>query len=472
MPKRRVNLLLTIFFTILIISCTTNNNPIDNITMTSDLVWLGEVEAERMVKIKTELNFSDSIDSAYEVFKIVLEKKGKIKYIDEKEGVIRANYTNSFSKDNPKINLQLTPLTNSFVKVFIEIICIDDPLTPTKKKEKILNDFCNDLDLVLLEREENLTLETNNYVNFIINTTSNDADERYDNIYKILNDLNQILRSKGNMNSHYYETFMKTNNLLTMDLIKITEDNENDNAIFGGAEFEVNWDTGNNVIKVGHNLIDLYSTHPSLVYSILIHEMKHAVDYHFDKEAFRNQEIDPYEKIMYEMDASFVEAEFITDIVINNYSITEFEKLVYESNIEDGLRMFSILALQCDIQIVYGLYDAREEYHQNGDKRVLDENLGDIGTQILDYFRQNSSDEEFNYYSNISLSTFYTYSKILFMQIEGSRDEIKTWDYIFQEYPSFSKSFLAIQDLVLENSDYVEETNKEIQESFEESLNL
>jgi hypothetical protein len=91
---------------------------------------------------------------------------------------------------------------------------------------------------------------------------------------------------------------------------------DSDSTVYGGAWFSVRPESGEYWIAVGRGLIDIHHRHPSLVYAVITHELRHARDYLLDPDNFLEHNDDPIDKHLFERAAAYIEGLFIDEVLI------------------------------------------------------------------------------------------------------------------------------------------------------------
>lgn len=129
--------------------------------------------------------------------------------------------------------------------------------------------------------------------------------------------------------------------------------------IYEGAYFGYRKQGSDPHIAFSPYIVDLYETHPSIVYAIIMHESKHADSFFHNRKYYLSVEGNPIEEYMFELDSYHIEAMFIRDYVMTNkkFKPTKFENFLATSFIENNLRRFSYGALGTDAQLTYYLND-------------------------------------------------------------------------------------------------------------------
>jgi hypothetical protein len=305
----------------------------------------------------------------------------------------------------------------------------------------------------------------------IVRTNDQIENEYLKKLEKIINSYEALIKSSGNKNSHYYKAYEHYLSILKNNQSTFSLDMNNENTIYSGASFNVNWETGNNKVSIGYRLIDIYNDFPSLVYSILTHEIWHAYDYHINNESFKSSKSDPFEQVLYEMDAIYVEAQFISDVVIDNYKTSKFEDYLYSTFINNQLDMFSIVNTKIDIAVIHKLYNAKHDFYIDKNMSKLDEVLGAESVRLVDNYHNRNENDLFNeYISLVSIDTYQKFSTILFKQIEGSINPNQTWDEIISKYPKYGSTIFIIQDILENNMQKIEDMNSKYKEMFMSEL--
>lgn len=290
---------------------------------------------------------------------------------------------------------------------------------------------------------------------------------------RLLNQYEKFMLNNGNKNSDYYKAFELFTEKLKSNDTHFSLDINNQNLINGGAKFEITDNNNSYFISVGYKLVDIYDFYPTLIYSILTHEIWHAYAYITNPQGFLIQETDPFERLLYEFDAIYYEAQFIYDSVINSdFILTNFEEylhLCYSENVMDD---FISAQLKIDYFSLNSLYQLRNEYYEQRNKERLDIGLREFGENLLKYYQESltENNEWFTYKILVALKTYYNYTIILFKQTEGNENPEQTWEEIYEIYDGYFSVYTKISEVLENKEDYITEQHTKYLDHFNQDL--
>ncbi len=289
----------------------------------------------------------------------------------------------------------------------------------------------------------------------------------------LLNQYEVFMTDNGNKESDYYKAFILFKEKLDASETTFSLDISNSNLIDGGARFRISEELNEYYISIGYKLVDIFDFYPTLIFSILTHEIWHAYAYVTNPEGFLMHDSDPFEKQLYEFDAIINEAIFIDETLINsNFILTDFENYLRSCYVEKKITDFISPTLKVDYYTINDLYDIRNEYYIDMDKVKLDTSLGKIGANLLKYYNESLTTEDpwFTYKILIGLKTYYDYSIVLFKQTEGNENSEQTWDDIFKNYPEFNNFYSQISTIIDKSDNYIDERHSEYINHFNKNL--
>jgi hypothetical protein len=194
------------------------------------------------------------------------------------------------------------------------------------------------------------------------------------------------------------------------ELLLLMTDEKPNNALFGACfSFSLDNPSQKPVISLDKYLLALYPRQKSLVFSLLIHELQHAYNYFMNHEAFITTYDNLLENYFYEMDAYHVEALLIRDVLIpENFTLTDFEKLLISSFNNDNLDYFSFVFINLDMRLVYYLHNVTLN-KQSAEQNI--EELIRVGNELIDFFEFPEHDSKWNQF--VSLIPMHTYCRFI-----------------------------------------------------------
>jgi hypothetical protein len=157
-------------------------------------------------------------------------------------------------------------------------------------------------------------------------------------------------------------------------------------SIFGGSALSITED-GTRVIELSSFLMKLYSSQPSIVLSIVMHEFRHTFDSFKNYHTFVTGERNALEKYLYEMDAMLVELAFIKEILVpHQYNLTGLETYLHKNNDKDQIVHISHMLLGYDMQLVYGFYYLITDLQQGkGSEQEILDKMTEATISLLGY---------------------------------------------------------------------------------------
>lgn len=197
--------------------------------------------------------------------------------------------------------------------------------------------------------------------------------------------------------------------------------------------------TGLPAIVISSYFLKIYDKHPSIFYSALMHEIAHVYDFFTNNESFSNSEENMLEKYLYEMDAAYIEALFIRDILITNkIPLTRYEKFLVNSLEKDNLAAFSVGFKAVDMNMVYNLVGL-----SRGDllKKEKIKRVAVCGEEILNRFTRPEKELDWEEYcSLVELWSFCQYVPQILVDIESiAKPGFNHEDCKLENYPDVKK---------------------------------
>jgi len=250
----------------------------------------------------------------------------------------------------------------------------------------------------------------------------------------IFKELDSILRYSGSKETVVNEIFSNVDQMIKDEKLLFAIMDKYPGPLYASSFYV---DEQNQAwIGIDKELIDMYPERKELVFSIIIHEYKHAYDY-LTVENYvehRNDEIEDY---LYEMDALFVEALFIKYYLAENgYNLGNFERYLLASLDMDDLNSASTLFKKVDKGIIYSTYGMIIAVNEGNTTlyELLTKIDNDLDQIIIDSQKVYESDWE-KYVHLVEANTLQYYLPILVKSIDGSkRNPTETQEFaIFAE---------------------------------------
>jgi len=214
---------------------------------------------------------------------------------------------------------------------------------------------------------------------------------------------------------------------------------------------------GQPCLELKKSLIKLFPKYKSYVFAVLMHEVSHASDYLGDPEAFvKRPKEDRLERYLYEMDAMYMEAEFIRDVSKpKGWKLSPFESYLLESLAKDNLASASTAFQSVDMDFIYTFYKARSGPEP---LEVLGERFVEAGRSMKeDFLRSEHAGEWERYRCLISVRSFVTLGSQLAATLVSHKDpKVEPRDTIESHLPGFDATILDLQDLLTKEEQVLE----------------
>jgi hypothetical protein len=286
----------------------------------------------------------------------------------------------------------------------------------------------------------------------------------------VMTDYFDLMEEHAPKSSHYYRSYREFRVRLERGETSVRLSMETEDTVYGGAWFSIREDTGEYWLSVGKGLIDVYHLYPSLMYSVITHELWHARDYLADPENYVRHNQDKMEKLLYEKDAIFVEAMFIDEVLVPlEYELSYFETYLLRCHQADSISSFYITFQIVDSSVVDYIAHWRREYFAGESADTVYAALMDIGRRQLDsYSRLAGTDGEWDRYTALAgLNAWFIYSIHVIEQIEGRENRYDTWDDVFAGQPEYADLYDGIADIIDEQRDFMTGANESYRAAFD-----
>ena len=216
--------------------------------------------------------------------------------------------------------------------------------------------------------------------------------------------------------------------------LKISVDTTNGLDILTGASFNIYEQDSPPILIINVQLLKVYDRYPSIVYSVIVHEMKHIADYFM----IPNYELiiknNKLEHLHYEIDALITEAIFIRDY-LDGFNLSNYESFLLYC-LEHDFSSPIVLFDQADLMIIRQMEQIRDDQELNSTKSM--EKLMKLGQLIYSQVEISDTTQNFeNYIDFIKIYTFSEYSNQIMVDIESKKNGIHTGlsDYYIRNYP-------------------------------------
>ncbi len=284
--------------------------------------------------------------------------------------------------------------------------------------------------------------------------SQNRSDEGLIEQLKSIMDDYSVLVENYSDNSNFrkaYDEFLKN---MKVGKISLNISTESIDSLLSGLRFDRTINE-NNVSQEKAYLtfhsaaIENYENNTSIIYSMITHELWHAYAFSQWPNQVKEYHTDPFEEIMYEADAYYVEAEFIEKVLVERkIALSKFETYLLKCYQENALSSFLIVFMHADLSLIRTLYDLRNGYTTGTIK--IDEvynQLINLGKTIIEnYIRNASNDGKWEWYVGFTIAnTYQKYMTTLINQIEKGR---KTWGEVFADYSELQSVYLDIRSYI------------------------
>ncbi|MCG8572364.1 MAG: hypothetical protein MJB14_19710 [Spirochaetes bacterium] len=314
----------------------------------------------------------------------------------------------------------------------------------------------------------------NKYVEYFIDQIAKQKDKKMQKqhskeLENIVKDLYNLVASGPDRNSQCYAIIQKAYELIKSKriILKLIKDQES--GILSGAELLISSESQIPVIQVSDKLLSIYADCPSIVYSILIHEFQHTLDYMKDPQYFLSIRNNELEEFLYEMDAAYIEALFIRDYLQPIYELSPFENFLIMSLENDNLAQFSNFFKQTDMNLVYRLYGLRKDQEKSYTDDLAE--LIRTGKELIKNYEYQHDKEDWERYTDIvSLYSFNQYvPQIFYDTLVGKAGNQESPDELNQKEhsPELYDIYLKISELMKPHLEEFETYYQENLDKFE-----
>ncbi|MBN2547177.1 MAG: hypothetical protein JXB50_15350, partial [Spirochaetes bacterium] len=302
--------------------------------------------------------------------------------------------------------------------------------------------------------------------------------------YRIFYDLYNLIYQNKDNNKYVYDTINFIKNKIEADELLLLVDHKSDNKnILAGAYFVADLkgrSKNKPYILFDKSIISIYNYQKSIVYSLMIHEIRHAYDYYTNFGLFSVTDYNLLEKYRFQMDAIYAEALLIQNFLVpNNYSLTDFEKILLESLQKNNLHEYSVVFEMTDMHLIYRIYDFfgnNDSYEKNY------KDLIEIGNKLLaDFNGINNIDEDWKKYQiYISLYSYLRYlPQVAYNIINSKHKKMEPNEFILEDYSKelallkgkISETINSYTDFIVAyNKDNIDNVENIYEKFLEESL--
>ncbi len=312
-----------------------------------------------------------------------------------------------------------------------------------------------------------------------LDNTNDEVFYKSQETYKIFNELYNLIESNKLKDKVTFETIDYIKKKIENNELLLLVDHKNESKdILTGAFFAAAFDSQKNkpYILFNKNIINIFYRQKSIVFSMLIHEIRHAYDYFTNYGLFKVTINNLLERYLFQMDALHIEALLIKNFLIpNNYNLTEFEKILLDSFQNNNLYEYSLIFESTEMHLIYYLYELINNNETYED--CLNKVLGAGNNVLYDFKKLKDNDEDWKKYQvYISLYSYIKYiNQIVYSITYNKHKKMEPNEFILNDYaPEISKLINNIEKLEPSYLDYIfqykEKYYKKVENIYENSL--
>ena len=253
---------------------------------------------------------------------------------------------------------------------------------------------------------------------------------------QILSELDTLFKEAQSQEDSVSETYYFVTRLLKENKLSFEITDNYPWSLLSASGFFVD-DQRKAWISIDRQLIEAYPVRKELIFSMLIHEYRHAYDYFTVDDYIEVTTENEIERYLYEMDALLVEALFVKYYLVENgYQIGNFEKYLLASLEADDLIGASSLYKQVDQYIIYSTYSMviRVNEGEIPLAELLEKIDADLEEVVNDLQKEDISPWE-KYIYSIRAYTLHYYLPKLTEGLDGSKRSAAE----IQEYELFAE---------------------------------
>jgi len=224
-----------------------------------------------------------------------------------------------------------------FIPILLFIMsCVTEPETAEPKTDEVAE---------IPSKEHNNSQDYESLIYDMLNEICIIAEESENSLVKEIKDISITRFNQGDLHISYVEKIESM-----------------DEAVLGNASFSFFNDDESKpqYLTLEMKLLDLAEQYPSLVMSVIFHELAHAYSFYMDPSYHRSLGDNPLEKYLYEMDAIYAEALFMQQCRSIGYSLSTFEGLMIQSLEQNNLAYISHSILRKDNKLIWYLIGEKD----------------------------------------------------------------------------------------------------------------
>lgn len=295
--------------------------------------------------------------------------------------------------------------------------------------------------------------------------------------YRIFNELYYLISTNKYIDKTVYNTidFIKKK-IDRKELLLLVDHKNESNDILTGAYFVASFfkpEKNKPYILFNKNLIEIFNYQKSIVFSMFIHEIKHAYDYYTNYGLFKVTDNNMLEKYMFQMDALYIEALLLEKYLVpNNFNLTDFEKILLNSHQKNNLYDYSLIFELTDMKLVYYLYNLVM------DKNTYEDNfksITDIGKILIDGFEDinKEQDEWVKFRKLIAVYSYINYiNQITYNIINTKYKKMPPEEFNLNDYsPELFEINNTISNMITPNIEFIFKYNEKYYNKIEKIYN-
>lgn len=281
------------------------------------------------------------------------------------------------------------------------------------------------------------------------------ADDYTAILNQCLKDYFELVDANLSDDLYFAEAYKKMRSGINEGVLEFVIFNDEINNILESAEFRIYSESDPVRILIHKDILKLYPEKKTLLYSMISHEIWHYYDYTVDEENFKSASYDEFEDLMYQIDAYFIEGEFVQYILSDVYeNLTYFEEYLLTCYEQKAMNGFTSIFMGIDHIVLDEIYKQKNRC-VNGE--ISQDEFYDIfityGESLFDENQISEEDSDWIKYGKyITLNTFNLYF-------------YKSINYIETRYTNFGELFKAnpkIQELNDYYTIYTQPYNEEM----------
>ena len=248
--------------------------------------------------------------------------------------------------------------------------------------------------------------------------------------------------------------------------------NPESNGLLSGARFKVpSTEKAVTYIIVTRELLDLWDTHPSTIYSIIARAIHEAAVFFRGPENWARIVQDDMEHLFMNLDGYAAQTELIQNRLLPEaYLLSAYDTYLLDSYDLDGLASVILFLENFSLPVAQELYAARLAYEENNDGKSLRSLILNLGRKLLENRDglSKSSEDMTVYPIAVAVHTWLEFSPELIARIHNKarRDNPLTFDKILAREKDYDKLRQSLETSRTRDLPLIERIIKETQGKF------